>query len=319
MAVAWGWLRARRTRAQIASLVVELARSPQPGGLQTSLGQSLGDPSLQIAYPIADGSRYVDATGRPVAIGNRGTPLVRAGKEVARLVHRPGLLDNPSLLEEVQAAARLALDNEQLHAETRAQLDDLQGSRARIVADGDAARRRLERDLHDGAQQRLATLSLSLRLGRSRLAANLDPAVLARLDQAEAELHAALEDLRTLAHGIFPAVLSDEGLAAAIEALAEETATPIRITSLPEQRLNTAAESAAYFVVSEAVKRSGAGSVTIGAARHDDLLVIEVESPGPPVEVVDLEDRIGALGGSLELARTANTGVTIRAEIPCES
>ena len=314
--VLWSWVRDRRTRGAVARLVVELAESPAPGGLRGLLAETLGDPSLELAYRLADG-RLVDAGGRVLALEGAVTPLVRGREEMALLSHRPGLLDDPGLVEEVAAAARLALENERLQAEARAHLEDLRASRARVITTGDAERRRLERDLHDGAQQRLVGLSLSLRLARSRAGSDPDPALLARIEEAEAELRAALAELRELAHGIFPAVLADEGLAAALEALAEEA--PIEIAALPGERLDAPVEAAGYFVVSEAIRRSAANAFKVGASRRDGLLVIEVEGDTLPDEIVDLEDRVGALDGTLEVVRGPSGRVTIRAEIPCES
>jgi signal transduction histidine kinase len=317
-AVAWGWLRARRTRSELAGLVLELAESPPPGGLRELLAGMLHEPSLELAYPLADG-RLVDAGGNPVRLEGETTPLVRAGREVARLSHRPGLLDDPSLADEVAAAARLALENERLQAEARAQLDDLRASRARIVETGDAERRRLERDLHDGAQQRLVTLSLSLRLARSQLRPDGDPALLTRLEEAEAEIRAALAELRELAHGIFPAVLDEEGFAAAVEALAEEATIPFQITALPDERFDPSVEAAAYFVVSKAVRRSDVNALTVFATRHNGRLVIDLESDSAPAEIVELEDRVGALDGTVEVVHEPGPRVRIRAEIPCAS
>jgi signal transduction histidine kinase len=314
--VLWGWVRDRRTRGAVARLVVELAESPAPGGLRGLLAETLGDPSLELAYPLADG-RLVDAGGRQLTLEGAVTPLVRGREEIALLSHRRGLLDDPGLVEEVAAAARLALENERLQAEARAQLEDLRASRARVITTGDAERRRLERDLHDGAQQRLVGLSLSLRLARSRPGPDPDPALVARLEEAEAELRAALAELRELAHGIFPAVLADEGLAAALEALAEEA--PIEITALPGERLDAPVEAAGYFVVSEAIRRSAANAFKVGAFRRDGLLVIEVEGDTVPDEIVDLEDRVGALDGILDVVHDPGGRVTIRAEIPCGS
>jgi len=318
LTVAWAWLRVRRTRSQLAGLVLELAESPSPGGLRDLLATTLGDATLELAYPLA-GDRLVDARGQPVQLDGEITSLVRAGREVARLSHRPGLLDDPTLADEVAAAARLALDNEQLQAETRAQLKELRASRSRIVETGDAERRRLERDLHDGAQQRLVALSLSLRLACSQLGSDPDPALLARIEAAEAELRAALAELRELAQGIFPAVLDEEGFAAAVEALAEDAAVPVEIVALPEERLELAVEAAAYFVVAEAVRRSDGAPLTVSAARRNGRFVIEVESDSAPAEIVDLEDRVGALDGTLDVVREQSGRVRIRAEIPCES
>jgi signal transduction histidine kinase len=219
----------------------------------------------------------------------------------------------------VAATARLAVENERLQAEARLQLEDLRASRGRIVQSGDAERRRLVRDLHDGAQQRLVTLSLALRLARTRLGPGVDPALAGRLDQAEAELRAALGDLRELAQGIFPVILAEEGLAAAVEALAEAVPVPIEITALPDERLGTSVEAAAYFVVSEAVRRSAAGPLRVSAARHGGCLVVDVEGDSAPAEITDLEDRAGALDGSVTVVPGPGARATIRAEIPCES
>ena len=282
-AVAWSWLRARRTRTGLARLVVELAEAPSPGRLEQALARSLRDPGLRLCYPLGDG-RYVDADGRPHEPGQASTALVRDGAEVALLTHKPGLLDDPGLLEEVAATARLALENERLHAELLAQLADLRASRARIVTTGDAERRRLERDLHDGAQQRLVALTLELRIARIHLEAqpNPDPQLIQRVQQAEDELRDALATLRELAAGIFPAVLADEGLAAAVEALAEETRARIRIITIPAQRLAPDVETAAYHLISETLKHAGGEPVTLTAFTDDGLLVIELESRTHP-------------------------------------
>ena len=315
--VVWGWLRARHTRAAVASLVVEAAASPAPGGLRDKLARMLRDPSVKVAYRLDDG-RLVDGLGRAVVLDGEVTPLVRGGEGVALLSHRPGLLDDPDLTNEVAAAARLAFENERLQAELRAQLEHLRTSRARVVAQGDAERRRLERDLHDGAQQRLVGLSLQLGLARSRLGSQPDPALLAQIDEAEAELETALDELRELAHGLFPALLAKEGLAAALEALTEEAPVEIEIGALPKP-LSSTAEAAAYFVVSEAIKRSRDTPDKLAARGEGDKLVVELEADITASEIVTLEDRVGAAGGTLELARQADGRTRIRAELPCGS
>jgi signal transduction histidine kinase len=317
LGVAWGWLRARLTRGEVAGLVVELAGSPAPGGLRDALSETLGDPLLQLAYPLDDG-RLVDATGRSVELNGDVSSLVREGREVARLSHRPGLLDDPGLVEEVTIAARLALENERLRAEAGAQLEDLRASRARVIATGDAERRRLERDLHDGAQQKLVALALSLRLAQSNLGPDPSESALANVRAAQAELDAAIAELRELAQGIFPAVLADEGLAAAIEALAEGAPMPVGITRLPEQRFDPSVETAAYFVVSETLRRSGASRLDVEVRRTDGRLVVEIGGDGAPEELIELEDRVGALDGTLEVIGGPGGVVRVRAEIPCE-
>ncbi len=315
--VVWGWLRARHTRSAVARLVVEAAASPVPGGLRDKLAGMLRDPSVKVAYRLDDG-RLVDGLGRAVVLDGEVTPLVRGGESVALLSHRPGLLDDPDLTNEVAAAARLAFENERLQAELRAQLEHLRTSRARVVAQGDAERRRLERDLHDGAQQRLVGLSLQLGLARSRIGPQPDSVLLAQIDEAEAELETALDELRELAHGLFPALLAKEGLAAALEALTEEAPVEIEIGALP-QRLSSTAEAAAYFVVSEAIKRSRDTPDKLAARGEGDKLVVELEADITASEIVTLEDRVGAAGGTLELARQADGRTRIRAELPCGS
>ena len=166
--VAWAWVRDRRTRSAVVGLVMDAAQSPPPGGLRDVLAEILGDTSLELAYPVGEPPRDVRADGQPADIepgqGQQVTPLVRGGRTVALLRHQAGLLDDPGLAREVAAAARLGMENERLHAEVLAQLEDLRAAQARIVAAGDAERRRVERDLHDGAQQQLVALSLALRL-----------------------------------------------------------------------------------------------------------------------------------------------------------
>jgi signal transduction histidine kinase len=317
LAVAWRLLRTRRTRSSLARLVVELGEAAPAGGLRDALAAALVDPELEIAYPVGE-ERYADARGRPLDLagvdGRAATPLVREGKTVAVLLHRTDLLDNPELVEEVTSAARLALENERLQAEVRAQLESLRSSRVRIVEAGDAERRRLERDLHDGAQQRLVGLSLALRLLRSQLDTDQDQQVANRLDEAEAELRRAVAELRQLAHGIHPVVLSDEGLAAAVEDLAEGAPALLRIGAVPQGRFPPAVETAAYLVVAEAAKT---GTVTVSAARRDGTLVVDVEAEAQPEGLVDLEDRVGALDGTLAVEPALDGGFRIRAEIPC--
>jgi signal transduction histidine kinase len=315
--VAYDWHRARRTRRDVAELVLDLTRSPTPGGLRDALAEVLGDPSVELGYHLDDG-RLVDARGRPVKPTGEVTPLVRDGRAVATVSHRPGLLDDPGLVDELATAARLALENERLRAEARAQLEDLRASRARIVADGDSERRRLERDLHDGAQQQLVALAFSLRLARSGLEPDADRALLTSLETADAELRQAIAELRELANGIFPAVLADEGLAAALEALREQAEIPIALAELPDERVEPAAEAAAYFLVSESIRRGAAGAVTVSAACRDGLLVVDLQADGLPRELTDLEDRVGAIDGELRVAREDGR-VRVTAEIPCES
>jgi signal transduction histidine kinase len=316
LGVSWEWVRGRRTRSALARLVVELAASPPPGGLGAILANTLDDSSLQLLYPLPDGGQ-VDARGRPAQPRQEQavTPLLRGGRPVALLAHRPGLLDDPGLVDEIAATARLALENERLQAQVRAQLEDLRASRTRIVEQGDAERRRLERNLHDGAQQRLVSLALSLRLARLGCESETDAAA---LEQAEAEVRQALAELRGLAHGLYPAALTEEGLGAALEALAEQAASPLALGPLPRERFDPKVEAAAYFVVAEILKRSGPGRVAVDAARGDGRLVLKiVTDQQPPRELTDLEDRIGALDGQLFVQPSPSGETRIHLDLPC--
>jgi signal transduction histidine kinase len=319
-AVGWGLLRERRARTSVARLVVELGALPRPGGVRDALANTLGDPELELAYRRSETDNYVDAFGRPLGVdpapGRTVTPLLQGDTPVAVLVHDARLLDRPGLLQEVVAAARIAVENERLQAEVQAQLQELGASRARIVGAADAERRKLERDLHDGAQQRIVTLPLAIQLLRTQLGPTAPPETAKALQAADGELRTALEELRDVAHGLYPAVLTDEGVAAAVETLADRSPIPIEIGGLPSERYPLAVEIAAYFTIVEAVK--GAAEASVSVEGNHGSLVVRVTSrmnPGQAereVRLVAVGDRVGALGGSLEIGES-----TVRAEIPC--
>jgi signal transduction histidine kinase len=313
----WERLRARRMRAELARLVVELGHSPPPGGLRDRLAGAFGDPTLQLLYSRDDVSGWLDGDGRPAEAPDDPdrdvTRLLAGGRELAALVHRPGLFEDPALAAEVADATRLALEHERLHAIRRNQLERLRASRARIVATADAERRLLERDLHDGAQQRLATVAVGIRLARRQLASG-DERLDAELSASEEGLREALAELRELAHGLIPSVLAHEGLGPALEALADR-APRLVVRELPAERFAAPVESAAYFVVAEAVRRSGESDVTVAGRRDHGRLLIDLETVGGGVEsTMDLKDRVGAVGGTL--TSTANH---LSVELPCES
>jgi len=318
LGVSWGLVRERRARSAVAKLVVELGRAPRPGAFRDALAVALHDPTLELAYRRPDRNEYVNARGLAVEVapGPRQTvtPLLRGETRVGVLVHDAGLAEQPGLIEEVVSAARLALQNEQLQAEVYAQLEDLRASRARIVEAADEERRRLERDLHDGAQQRIVALSLALQVLRSQLGPEPDAKLEARIAAAQATLQRGLAELRELAHGIYPAVLSDEGLTAALEALAEQADLPIRLEALAEGRFPRAVENAAYFTIVEAI--AGAKEASLSVEQEEGSLVIRVRrsTDDGPTDRTEIADRIGALNGRL----TAGDG-EIRAEIPCAS
>jgi signal transduction histidine kinase len=300
-----------RVRTTVARLVVDAAQM-RSGGLRAALAALLKEPSLNLLFPLADG-RTVDARGHPAAPepGQVVTELRHGGSVVAVLAHRRGLLDEPDLVGELTALARLALYTERLQAETQVRLDDLHASRARIVSIGDAERRRLERDLHDGVQQRLVTLSLSIRLARLHASAAEERMLAA----AEQEVRAALSDLRDVAHGLCPAVLDSDGLAAGLEALSEHSPVRLTVTGLSVRRFDRSVEQAAYVLVAETLKRTACTAATVRAADDGARMMIAIETDGVELApTTDLEDRVGAVRGSLTV-----DGAVVRAEFPCAS
>ena len=321
-----GWSRLRRTDA--SELVVEL-RTEAGATMGERLARALGDPTLEVAYRLGDG-RYVDATGRPFELRHTTdravTALTAGGEEIAALVHDPALLDEPALVESVRTTAALVLENERLAAEVRSQLAEVRASRGRIVAAADAERRRIERNLHDGAQQRLVTLSVTLGLAASRAeAATADV-----LERAQDEVEQAIAELRELARGIHPTLLRDEGLAAAVETLARRAPLPVTVRSNADERLPDPVEIAAYFVVSEAltnvVKHASAGEAWVALEREPALLRVTVSDDGAGGAHVaagsglaGLRDRLEALDATLSVESEAGAGTTVCALFPCAS
>ena len=238
----------RFARGRVADLVVGLGGDePAPDDLETALARALSDPSLVVAYRVPGTDRFEDAAGAPVVlpIGDADrdravTRIDRGGRTIAALIHDPALSERRELLASVAAAAGLALENERLQAELRVQLAEVQASRSRIVAAGDAERRRVERDLHDGAQQRLVTVALALQMARARVD-GATPELADTLDRASNDLERGLAELRELARGIHPTVLTEDGLAAAIDALAERAPVPVA-TVVPDRRFDPAIE-----------------------------------------------------------------------------
>lgn len=315
----WGLVHARVQRRSVARIVAELGEVPPPGSLESALARAIGDPELRIAYWLPAARRYVDAGGRPVdepeaASGRAVTPLVRDGRRIALVTHTAGVTE---LEREIGAAVRLALENERLQAEILAQLEDLRVSRARIVETGDAERRRLERDLHDGAQQRLLALSYDLRLAGSAAAAAGDVQTASFLAEATGDAQAALGELRELAHGIHPAILTEAGLGPALASLADAAPLAVEIEATADERHPASVETAAYLVVAEAIDdaaRRHATYATASALRDEERLLVEVEDDGSErtSTMIHLADRVGAIGGRLEVEPT-----TLRAAIPC--
>jgi signal transduction histidine kinase len=333
LALLAGLLRARLARASVGDLVLELERTP-PHGMRDALARALEDPTLELAFWLPEQRTYADSAGNPFvppADDSKRvlTPIEHRGQSLAVIAHDPSLREEPKLVQAAGAAAHRALENARLQAETRAQLVQVQESRVRIVAAADEARRRIERDLHDGAQQRLVALALQLRTAQRKLGGREDPELDLLLATAASELQAAVTELRELARGVHPAVLTEEGLAAALETLTSRTPTPVSL-DVCEDRLPPRVEATAYFVVCEALanvaKHADAASARISAQRSNGTLVVEVEDDGVGGAQIGehsglqgLIDRVEALGGRVTIESPQGLGTRIEAEIPCGS
>jgi signal transduction histidine kinase len=326
------FLRARLLEGgAVTGLMRRLNETPRAGRLRDALAEALDDSSLELVYWIPERQSYVDFRGRayelPTDDPRRAIHTVdRDGECVAAIIHDAVQEAEPHV-QAVGAAASLALMNERLEAELRAKVDELRRSRERMLRIGLEERRRLERDLHDGAQQRLVSMALNIRLARAKL--NADPLAADRLlESAGTELDSALEELRELARGIHPAVLTDRGLSTALETLASRAPVPVELAELPDERLPEAVELAAYFVVAEALtnvaKYAKATHAKVEVARENGRLLVEVEDDGVGGANPDngtglrgLADRIAVLEGRLEIDSKQGKGTTVRAQIPC--
>ena len=326
-----GLLNARLARSAVGDLLVELRADPAPADLRDALARALGDPSLTLAYWLPEYDSWADPNGRPVELpepgSGRATTLIDSdGAHVAALVYDASLHQEPELLAAVSAAAEIALENGRLHSELNARLDELRGSRARVIEAGQKERERLERNLHDGAQQRL--VALSLELGRLEESLTSDPDPGARVNQARQEIEASLEELRDVAHGIHPAVVTAHGLAVALETLTAHAPLPVRLSVGLDGRLPEQIEVAAYYVVAESLanigKHAQATSASVEVTRQNGRVVVEVIDDG--VGGADTErgsglrgiaDRVEALAGRLRVWTSRGEGTRVRAEIPC--
>jgi signal transduction histidine kinase len=336
-------VRARTAGGALGTAIVDLEPGAPPASLRDALARALGDSTLQLAFRPPGGSGYADTAGLPVdperpGPGRAVVPLATGSAETAGdeagsgeagdavLVYDAGLELEPQLVRLTAAAASMALEHARLQAEVQAQLELVRASRARIVAAGDAERRRLERDLHDGAQQRLVTLTLALGMARGR-AAGVDPELAALIESAGKEAREALTELRELARGIHPAVLTETGLAGAIQALVERSPVATTVT-VPRDRFPPVIEATAYFVVSEALanvaKHAMASAAQVSISRLPGRLVVRVSDDGGGGARPEggsglrgLADRVASAGGVLRVDSPPGAGTRLEADIPC--
>jgi signal transduction histidine kinase len=307
------------SQAGVTALVVDLGQPTRAGSLRDRLAHTLGDPTLAIGYWVSESNRYVDESGRPIDLpvgaDRRSARLIDdAGAPLAVLVHDPGALDDPKLLAEIAAATRLAVANARLQAEVRARLEQVNDSRRRLVETADEQRRQLERELREGAEERLMQVAELLAGGGPQLA------------EMEAGLVSVRSELRELARGIHPATLTDSGLAAALEEVSARSPLPVALT-VPARRWPAAVEAAAYFVCSEAmantVKHACASAIVIHVSDTEAELEVEVADNGAGGADLSagsglrgLQDRAETLGGQLTIMSPPGHGTRVILKLP---
>ena len=301
--------------------------------VRETLASSLGDRSLAIAYWLPDRETFVDERGHSVLLPEPGsdrawTSVDYDGQRVAAIIHDASLEASPELVQAAAAAASLAIDNERLKADLRARVEELRASRGRLVEASNAARRQLERDLHDGAQQQLVAMAVELRLLRNRVGENPEAGEL--IDRIDTKLAAALDELRELARGIHPGILTDRGLSPALESLASRAPMDVACEIDLPSRPPASVEAVAYFVIAEALtnvlKYANAALATIRARYDGDDVVVEMEDDGiggaeegKGTGLQGLRDRVGALDGTLSVVSPEGQGTLVQARIPCHS
>jgi signal transduction histidine kinase len=320
-------------RQRVASFMEELrAGRAAPEAIESLLRELLSDPSLELRFFLPETEVYVDIRGLPVihVIDDPRvcTPIERAGAPVALVLHRPTGPQRPDPLATLIEAGGLAIEIARLRVELRRHLAEVEASRARIVAAADAERRRIERDLHDGAQQRLVSIGLALRHAQHELGADVSTPASDTLERAVAELQVAIAELRELAHGLPPSQL-DAGLAPALRELAAHAPLPVEVR-ITEERFSAGVEAAAYFIACEgltnAIKHAQARAVVLSAGRQNGSLIVRIADDGVGGATArggsglrGLDDRVAAHGGRLRIDSAPASGTTVTAELPCVS
>lgn len=327
-----GALMLQTARSAVIELVIGFEQHPLRAQLQPALRRALGDPGLRVIYPAEGGAAWVDDAGILTAMPDSAarstsTPIRSGGRTLAMILHDASLLEDPGLISAITATVRLAIDNEQLTLALEAQLEETRASRTRIVDAADAERQRIERDLHDGAQQRLVSLAISLRMLGDSLGDDAPKEVRDELSAAEIELRGAIDELRALAHGLDPVILRESGLGPAVTALAERCPTPTSVELNLNGRLARLVEATAYFVVAEGLanvtKHAQARHVTIRLLADSGRLLVEVEDDGRGGAQTTLgsglrglADRVAAAGGRFDVTSLPGAGTRLVADLP---
>jgi signal transduction histidine kinase len=329
LAVLFGLWRYRFARGSLGDLMVEVGSAPVSDRLVGALRRSVHDPTLTLLRWIPDQASFVDSKGVPQPLPDNSTGrasmvLERHGAPVGALIFDEALQDQPQLLAAVRSATSLSLENQQMEQQLRDQLIEVRRSRERIVTAGDSRRRQLERDLHDGAQQRL--VAVSMELARAKRATDLQE-VQSLVGQASVDLSEALNELRELARGVYPPSLREKGLAGSLTALAERSSLPVELDLNTHYRLPAHVELAAYFICAEAVtnatKYAEAAWMRICIDGNEREMRMEIvdngiggAQPGSDGGLLGIADRAAALGGSLSIDSPDGKGTTIRAVLP---
>ena len=315
----------------LKKIVSRLVENPSAAQLRTTLAEALDDPSLELGIRLEQADGFVDSSGRPLTstppAGQTSTPVTQNGETVAVIMHDPALDTDPELLAAAGQALLLAIENGRLTTELQSTNEELRATRARILATGDAERRKVERDLHDGAQQHL--VALRIRVGLARELA--DPEAAQRLDDVGKELEEILEELRDLAHGLYPPVLREFGLGEALAGAVRRSPSPAKLEAAAIGRYSQEVEAAVYFCCLEGLqnvaKHAGlAATAVIRLWELDRRLYFEIVDDGLGYDagsarhagqgLVNMSDRIAALGGTLAVESTPGRGTTVRANIP---
>jgi PAS domain S-box-containing protein len=324
-----------RVRAARALSKLSVLGRPTAQQLRDVIAQAVDDPSLEVVYRTSgDPAEWVDDVGHPVALpeapdGRATTEIRTAGLPVAALIHDPALVGAPVITEVAKGFTQMALQNQRLETELRSSLRELQASRSRIMSAADEERRRIERDLHDGAQQRLLALAIELEMAGDLVASNPGEGA-QRLHELVEDVNEAMADIRSLASGLYPSLLLERGLVEALSAVAAGGSVPTTLTAESLGRYAPEIEGAVYFCCREALqnaaKHAQGGSVLIklweakAEAVHfevrDDGVGLPQGHGSKGAGITNMRDRIGAMGGTLAIESHPGAGTCVMGAVP---
>ena len=326
-----GLLRWRLFAGAALQRVAERLRAmPDVPTLRRAFAEAFDDPTVEIVFPAHGAEdRWMDCWGRPVAVpGGRAVSEVRErGTVVAAIVHDEGLRARPELVAACVSMAGVVLENQRLAAEAEASLRELRLSRARLASGAERERRRIERDLHDGAQQRLVALRIELGLAEGVVRTDVEQGV-ARLRELAHDVDEALDELRALAHGVYPSLLADRGLPEALRSVAARCSIRVDLVTHGVGRFSTEVEGAVYFCILEALQnvlKHAPGNarvvVTLDAAGDELRFTVRDDGPGtadlrPGAGITNMRDRLAALGGEVDVTSAPGDGTLVRGRVP---